>query len=141
MQSCLWAAAVALAIAQPTASRFAGTWTAALDGKTYVRLELVPTGAALTGRISLGNIHVNAEGRVETVTEAPRVVAPIFDIELRGDVLAFARKDGNDTDRFEMRVMNGGAELLFLPSAEDREALAREGVPLPKPIRLTQVPR
>ena len=141
MQSTLRAAVLAFAIAQPVTPQFAGTWTAELHGTTYVRLTLLDTGGRLTGSVSLGNVHLNAQGEVDAVNVPPRAITPIFDVQLRDGVLSFARKDGDDTDRFEMRVVNGEAELLFLPSAEDREALAREGVPLPRPIRLTKTPR
>jgi len=141
MRRILIAAAVTLAFAQPATSQFAGTWTAALNGKTYVRLELAHTNGALTGRIGLADIHVDGSGVVDTVMSDVPGFTPIFDVRLRDGLLAFARKDGDDVDRFEMRLVNEGAELLFAPSAADREALAREGVPLPKPIRLAKTPR
>jgi len=137
----LCAAAVTLAIAQSAASQFAGTWTAALNGKAYVRLELAQTDGAVTGRIGLADIHVDGNGVVENVMSDLAGSTPIFDVRLRDGLLTFARKDGDEVDRFEMRLVNEGAELLFAPSAADREALAREGVPLPKPIRLAKAPR
>ena len=54
-------------------------------------------------------------------------------------MLSFSRKDGNDTDHFELRLVDNRAELLFIPSDADRAELAAMGVPVPKPIRLTRV--
>lgn len=51
--------------------------------------------------------------------------------------MTFSRKDGSDTDRFELRLMDTGqAELQFLLSDADREDLSANGIPTPKPIRL-----
>ena len=114
-----------------------GTWTAERAGQTFVRLELTTTGGALGGRISLGDIHLDSQGEVEAVLKAATDFTPIFDVVLRDGMLSFARKDGDDTDRFEMRLAaNETAQLTFAPSEADREELVRAGVPLPKPIRL-----
>ena len=136
----LFAAAVTLALglAQPAAQSFAGIWTAALKGQVYARLELREANGTLSGRISLGAIHVDKDGVVETVNAPATNFTPIFDVMARGGVVAFARKDGDDTDRFEIRMVDGDVRLTFVPSAEDRETLAREGVPLPKPVRLVK---
>lgn len=130
-----------LVFAQSGAATFAGTWTADLGGKAFVRLEIQETNGRVAGRISLADIHVNTEGVVDTVLTDARGFTPIFDIQLQDGMLSFARKDGDDIDRFELREVGGATELAFVPSAADRETLAREGVPLPKPIRLTKAPR
>ena len=51
--------------------------------------------------------------------------------------MTFSVKDVEDTDRFELRLLeNADAELRFLLNDEDREDFAASGIPLPKPIRL-----
>ena len=131
---------LALAIAQPSPQSFGGTWEAARDGKVYARLELREANGTLSGRISLGAMHVDKDGVVDAVQEPATNFTPIFDVVMRDGVVAFARKDGFDTDRFELRIAGAGLELAFFPTAEDREAFAREGVPPPKPVRLVKTP-
>jgi hypothetical protein len=138
MNAVVFAITVALASGQSGNQPFAGTWTAELSGKTYVRLELVDTNGVLSGRIGLGDIQVNSEGEVRTAGEVPRDLTPIFDLVLSRSVLSSARKDGDDTDRFELRLVGDQAELSFLFTETDRQELARNGVP-PKPIRLKKV--
>jgi hypothetical protein len=143
----LFAAALMLAVGQAAtgqgaAQDFAGTWVAELTGTTYVRLELEPAGGTLRGRIALGNIQFDRQGLVSKAEAAPRDLKPISDVTLRGTGLAFAWRNGNDTDRFEMRQLDRGtAELLFIPSDEDRKELAAEGIAALKPIRLKKLAR
>jgi hypothetical protein len=116
-----------------------GSWTAQFGGRTFIRLELQTANGATVGGISLGNIEVDAEGAVKRAAEAPRDLTPIVDVTRQGAILTFARKDGADTDRFELRLLDGGgAELRFLVNDADREELAANGIPVPKPIRLTR---
>ena len=142
MRRAMAAAAVGVMLAQSAAQPYIGTWAADLNGNTYVRLELTTTGGALGGRIALADIHLNSQGEVEAVLGAAPGFTPIFDVVLRDATLTFARKDGDDTDRFEMRLItSGAAQLTFVPTDADREELARAGVPLPKPVRLKKSTR
>ena len=53
--------------------------------------------------------------------------------------MTFSRKDTTDTDRFELRMLEGGrAELHMLLNESDRKELAASGIPTPKPIPLTR---
>ena len=131
---------LALILAGQSLAPFAGTWTAAVKGQTYVRLELSESRGALSGRISLGAMHVDKDGVFDTVQQPATNFTPIFDVVARGDAVAFARKDDDDTDRFEIRMVDGDVQLTFVLSAELRERFAREGVPLPKPVRLVKTP-
>jgi hypothetical protein len=54
-------------------------------------------------------------------------------------MLSFSRKAGNDTDRFELRRVGDHGELSLIMSDELRREVAAEGLPIPKPIRLTKV--
>ena len=118
----------------------AGTWVADLKGTTYVRLELEPADAGtVRGRIALGNMEVDGQGQV-IKAEAARELTPIFDVTLRITGISFARKDVNDSDRFQMRLLDSEtAELLYIPTEEDRKELAAEGIAVPQPIRLKRL--
>jgi hypothetical protein len=138
IQRAILSVTLALTFGQATSQSYTGTWTAELAGQTYVRLELQVTNGALGGRISLGNIEVDSAGEVKTAFAAPNEFTPLLDVVLRDSVLSFSRKDGNDTDHFELRLVDNRAELRFIPSDADRAELAAMGVPAPKPIRLTR---
>ena len=135
------ALAVSLPVNQTDRQAFAGTWVATHGGTTFVRLELRVVENGIEGRIGLGNMHVDANGLVDQVADAPRELKPIFDVSLERSTLTFALKDQHDTDRFEMRLIGSSAELRFVLNELDRKSLAAEGVPVPKPIRLTKLGR
>ena len=131
---------LALVLGQPASDAYAGTWIAELAGSNYVRLELTVTAGTLGGRISLGDIHVDAAGVVDTVLAPPHSVTPVFDVERREGGLLFARKNDDDIEHFEIRLLGrGDAELVFRPTDAERQQLADNGIPMPKPIRLKRV--
>ena len=116
-----------------------GAWIAQFEGRTFLRLELKTVDGTTTGGLSIGNIEVDKQGALRRVGELPRTLTPIFDVTEQPSLVTFSRKDGSDTDRFELHVLGAGrAELRFLLSDEDREELAADGVPAPKPIALTR---
>jgi hypothetical protein len=124
-----------LLTSQATSQRFGGTWLADHAGTTYVRLVLRGADDALTGTLSLGDFQVDARGELKTVT-AVKNADPVFNVRVNGAVLSFSRKDGDDTDRFEMRLTGAdNAELTFLVSEADLQAA---GVSSVKPFRLTR---
>jgi len=147
MGNLIVAIALAMTVGQAPASQapgqtYAGTWIAEFTGTTYVRLELEGAAGALRGRISLGNVQVDAQGEVNKADPAPRELTTIFDVTQRTTSIAFSHKDGNDTDHFEMRLVGTeAAELLFILTDEDRKELAADGIPAPKPFRLKKVAR
>ena len=127
--------------ANQAASRFVGTWVAELDQTRYVRLELAQANnGVLGGALALGNIEVDGQGEVRAATAAPADLTPIFDVALRGSTLSFARKDGDDTDRFEVVLASDHAELRLIPSDADKAELAAAGIPVPKPVRMRKLP-
>jgi hypothetical protein len=138
MERAIVAAVLALTVGQAS-SPYAGTWIAEFSGTTHIRLELRLINGALGGGMSLGDIEVNAEGAIRTAAEASRELSPIFDVTLRDATLSFSRKDGDDIDRFEMRLVGDQAEIRFIPSEEDRRELAEIGVAVPKPVRLKRL--
>ena len=103
-------------------------------------MELGESGGTLAGRISLGAMHVDKDGVVDEVLNPAVNFTPIFDVALRDGVLSFARKDGEDTDRFEVRLAGESLELRFIVTPEFVEELARDGIAQPKPVRLTRRP-
>ena len=129
-------------IAQDGGPPYVGPWTADLKGTTFIRLELTPTGDTLGGRISLGNIHLDQQGRVDRAEAAPASASPIGDVVASRTQLSFSRKDGDDTDRFELHLLDrDSAELRFILTDAMRQELATNGVPIPKPVVLTRAPR
>ena len=128
----LTTALVALSLGQ-SLEPYRGTWIAEFDGAAFVRLELSVAGGALGGRIALGEMEVKAARR------AADRASPIFDVVVRDAVVSFSHKEGNDTDRFEMRLSAGEAELRFILDAETLKELTDSGIPPPKPVRLKRV--
>ena len=140
MKALYMALAVALLpVAQPVDGPIAGSWTANFEGRTFIKLELRTVNGALAGSLSLGNIEVDPRGMVKRADAAPSRLTPIFAVTRKGPIVTFSMKDGNDTDRFELRLLGEAeAELHFHLNEEDRKEIATSGVPPPKPIRLTK---
>jgi hypothetical protein len=134
-------ATLVLALAQAGAQSFVGAWTAQFRGDAYVRLELRETNGVLSGQISLGTIHPDKDGVVDTVIEPATYFKPIFDVALRDGVLSFARTDEGDTDRFELRVVGDRVELTYLFHPGFVEAAKRDGITPVRPVLLSRSPR
>jgi len=143
MRIALFVALIASTLGQvPDVQRFAGRWAADHDGRPVVRLDLRMNAGTLGGSIQLADIHVDARGEVETVLSELSAASTVIDVTSRSGALAFSRRDGNDIDHFEMSVIDDHtAELRLIPSDADRRELADNGIPMPKPIRLTRVTR
>jgi len=134
--------ALALSVGQSGSPVLAGTWTMNFDGQTLARLELQSTGGVLSGRISLGAMHLNDQGEIDRVLKPATNFTALFDVVYRDGVLSFARKDEDDTDRFEMRLTDAAgdtAQLSFLISDELRQVLKNDGIPPPRPITMKRV--
>jgi hypothetical protein len=61
--------ALLLTLGQSNGQQFAGKWTCEYFGRTLARLELQDTNGMVSGRISIGAMHVDAEGKLDTVLE------------------------------------------------------------------------
>ncbi len=133
---------IALAVVpsgQTGATSVAGSWTAQFQGTTFVRLELKTANGGVTGAISLGNIEVDDRGAVRRVDAAPPGLKPISDVTQRGSTLMFLLKEGDEPDRFEFHLLEGGrGELHLLLDEDDLEELKDNGIPAPRPIQLTR---
>jgi len=141
MRIALFVALIASTLGQsPDVQPFAGRWAADHDGRPVVRLDLRMTAGTLSGSIQLADIHLDTRGDVETVLSQLSAASTLIDITSRSGALAFSRRDGNDIDHFEMTVIDDhAADLRFIPSDADRRELTNNGIPIPKPIRLTRV--
>ena len=132
-------AITALSAGQTTSGPVAGSWTAKFDGRTFIKLEIKTVDGAISGGISLGNFEVDRQGAVKRAEAAPPKLKPIFGVTLKGSTMRFSIKDVNDTDQFELRLLeNDEADLQMILNDEDRKELAASGVPVMKPIRLTK---
>jgi len=141
MRTLIGVATLALVGPQATGPDYAGTWIAERGATTYVQLELSLANGALTGRLGLGDVQVDANGDVAGA-QPVRDLTPLIGLDLRDGRLSLARPDGGDTDHFEMRLLGKDtAELLFKPTAGDLRDLADNSVPLPKAFRLKKVVR
>ena len=118
------------------ATKYDGTWIGQFEGTTWAILELRTANGAVTGRISTGNIEMHMDGTLKHVEPAPKELSPIFDVRQRGAVIVFSRKEGDDTEQFEMEVTGTEAELRFVLTDEIRREFASEGIPIPKPLKL-----
>ncbi len=122
--------------AQAPPTKYDGTWIAQFEGTTWAVLELRTANGVVTGRISTGNIEMNKDGTLKHVEPAPNDLSPIFDVRQRGAVIVFSRKEGDDTEQFEMEVKGTEAELRFVLTDEIRREFASEGIPIPRPFPL-----
>jgi hypothetical protein len=131
--------ATVVMLVQAPASKYVGTWTAELGGRTYVRLELKRgASGALEGQMDLArNVQVDARGEVNRVSEEMQGAAPLLNLRATNAVLSFSRKDGNDTNRFELRVTGtDAAELMPVLTEMDRRELAENNTPPIKALHL-----
>jgi|SRR6187200_968956 hypothetical protein len=131
--------ALALVASGQPGAQFAGTWTAEHSGATFVRLELRADNGLPAGELALGNVQVDAKGVVSKADPAPSPGVSIFDVVVKGLSMSFARKDGDDTDRFEVIRIGDELELRFIVTEEFRKELAAEGIADLKPVRLHRV--
>ena len=130
---------LAVTVGQPF-NGYVGEWTADYHGTTYVRLSLGDAAGAPQGTMSIGeSIHIDAQGNVDAVTEAPSTLTRMLDVRWNGAVLSFSVSTGDDVRRFELRLIDGNTgELTPIITEEQRQDLARDGIPLPKPFRVTK---
>lgn len=136
-------AVVLLAVTAGQPFEYVGDWTADYHGTTYVRLSLGDAAGAPQGTMSIGDrIHVDAQGNVDEVTEAPSTLTRMTDVRWDGAVLSFSVGDGDAAHRFQLRLIDGNTgDLTPIITDEQRQELATDGIPLPKPFRVTKARR
>jgi len=123
---------------QSPAQDFAGTWSATFNGEPLARLELSIRNGELQGQLAISGFHVDARGDVDGLISDASRSAPIFDVALRDAVLTFAVRDGDDTDRFSVRLTDGHAILTLIPDPAFLRELAADGIAAPRPITLSR---
>jgi hypothetical protein len=125
---------------QPIPAAVAGTWVAERNGTVFVRLELRVTDGALSAGLATGDVQFDAKGEVKNAAPVPARLTPITDLVATGSDVSFVRLEGNDTERFRLRVVSEDrAELQLLPDEEMLEELKELGIPAPKPIALRKI--
>lgn len=65
------AAAQQQPVLRPNPRAFVGTWTASFEGKTFMKLHFAMKNGKLTGRMSNGEVTMNADGSIAAVTVSP----------------------------------------------------------------------
>jgi hypothetical protein len=125
---------------QSAAAGMTGVWVAEHKGTTFIRLELSASGNAITGALGTGNLTTDDKGNVSEVTAVPAALTPLRQVTIDGDTLSFVRPEGNDLERFTLKMLGADqAELTLIPSEEMLEELKDAGIPVPKPIRLRKI--
>ncbi len=114
--------------------RFAGTWNAQFQGKTFTTLKLVARDNQLTGSMTGANINLDKVGNL-TSAEQSGSESEISDAKLAGDTLSFATKDqdSGETINWKMKVKssNEGELLVVIPEPHI-------GIPTPRPWKITR---
>lgn len=119
---------------KPERRDFVGTWKASLEGKTFAVVTLKLENDNLSGTIRTGEVDLADDGEVSKVNQEAGKPRVLLEIKLTGQTLAFKDKDGDDLNSLEMKLTGTDrAELKFiLPDP------LPEGMPMPKPFRLTR---
>lgn len=124
----------AAAQSKTQAQRFAGTWNAQFQGKTFTTLKLAAKDNHLTGSITGANINLDKDGNL-TSAEQSGSESEITDAKLAGDTLSFATKDegSGETVNWKMQVKTNdeGELLLVVPEPH-------VGIPTPRPWKITR---
>ena len=97
--------------------KFAGTWEAKWKDKVICTVRL-KAGAQISGETKDCSINVDANGDLqepESTEHSDKPPSPILNAKLHGDALTFEEKDGDDSMKFEMKLIGDGrAELRIL---------------------------
>ena len=150
------------ALVDPVADRPVGeeAGEAAADGVEQLRLACNVQVALVLPREARGRQILRRRGAADRDRQLRAVFANQLRVcgsNLSGEILgqgsridqlpgtsraACQIRDVTDIDRFEMRLLDDEtAELLFIPTDEDRKELAAEGIGVPKPMRLKRIAR
>ena len=125
---------------QPGLTAITGTWVAEREGTVFVRLEIRLTDGALSAALGTGDVQFDDKGEVKKASPVPARLTPLTDLAVTGLDVSFVRLEGNDTERFQLRVLSDDrAELQFLADEEMLEELKEMGIPAPKPFALRKL--
>jgi len=124
----------AAAQSKTPAQRFAGTWHAKFQGKTFSTLKVLVKDDQVTGSMTGANINLDKAGNL-TSAEGTDDVSQINSVKLTGDALSFTTKneDSGEVINWKMRVTNEreGELLLVLPEPHP-------DIPTPRPWKLVR---
>lgn len=107
-----------------------------------MRLDIQMTNGRLTGRISVGDMHFDANGHADRVGAAPAESSPIIieDLDVSRSKLTFSRIDGDETDHFTAHLIDPASiELSFLLRGADPRELSANGIHPPEPLQLKRM--
>jgi len=124
----------AAAQSKTPAQRFAGTWHAKFQGKTFSTLKLLVKDDQVTGSMTGANINLDKAGNL-TSAEGTEDESQINNVKLTGDTLAFTTKneDSGEVINWKMRLTNEreGELLLVVPEPHP-------DIPTPRPWKLVR---
>src|SRR5690348_17533418 len=87
----------AAAQSKTPAQRFAGTWHAKFQGKTFSTLKLLVKDDQVTGSMTGANINLDKAGNL-TSAEGTDDVSQINNVKLTGDALSFTRSEEHTSE-------------------------------------------
>lgn len=108
-----------LSLAAPSANaqgKFAGTWEAKFKDRVICTIT-VRSGEPISGELADCNINVDENGDLKEPESGggPDTPSPMINPKVEGDTLRFEEKDGDDSIKFEMKLVGEGqAELRIL---------------------------
>jgi hypothetical protein len=113
--------------------RLLGTWQAMYKDQVICTIR-VKAGDQISGETDNCNLNIDGNGDVkepDSSASSDGPPDPMQNARIRGDILAFEEKDGDDVLKFELKMVGDGkAELTILES------------PVPvKPIHFTKKPQ
>ena len=124
----------AAAQSKTPAQRFAGTWHAKFQGKTFSTLKLLVKDDQVTGSMTGANINLDKAGNL-TSAEGTEDESQISNAKLTGDALSFTTKneDSGEVINWKMRLINEreGELLLVIPEPHP-------DIPTPRPWKLVR---
>ena len=111
-QPAISAAGAQAAKSGPALAKFAGTWAAKFEGKTYVQLTLRLQDRHLTGTIGTGDVNLDPSGSVKEVTQEARAPVAISGAKVEDGRFYFKQRDGDEDLSYEMEVVDPGRAQL-----------------------------
>jgi len=124
----------AAAQSKTPAQRFAGTWHAKFQGKTFSTLKLLVKDDQVTGSMTGANINLDKAGNL-TSAEGTEDESQNSNAKLTGDALSFTTKneDSGEVINWKMRLINEreGELLLVIPEPHP-------DIPTPRPWKLVR---
>ena len=132
---------LAPSVSQSRAQDYVGSWVAEFNGTPFISLDLQTANDKLTGHISYSDMHVDDKGVVDR-TGPIHEPKPVNDVAVVGSHLTFTSPDDDDTNHYELRLIDATtADLQLVLTDAEKQELAADGIHLPVPFRLKRVPR